>query len=373
MLNGSQFFEDTENDVNELKAKAASSKNKNNAKSNTTMDYASLRHHAVCSHFNKVIANHSKIQEFNTVFYAHFAGGKIPHCFFWDLVNDAMEEEPDDLDAWILNYPSKIDYQKVDKLKVNFGDRVIDLATKATSNIVNDLNPLWNPVPSSGKSISDMLRAMKLQRFRAKAHHQNAIQSMHKQDGHLTGTWGDAEKLAYVRAVVEGKLDKYDPATKHPKHWLAFLLCSHPIDHFTGRRLSLTSCVPPAIGQPDNVDILPSSDLQRLEHSSIHRGAVVSKAPKKRGVQQAYSEAKSTASASSSSFTHTVQLVSQNKEDEELVAHIKKHVTSIKDAISTLENLDTAEYVEELGDLRKKTGTSGYSSGSDDETADRAV
>ena len=67
----------TENDINDFKA--ASSKNKN-AKSNATMDYASLRH-AVCSHFNKVVANHSKIQEFNTVFHAHFAGGKIPDCF----------------------------------------------------------------------------------------------------------------------------------------------------------------------------------------------------------------------------------------------------------------------------------------------------
>ena len=56
---------------------------------------------------------------------------------------------------------------------------------------------------------------------------------------------------------------------------------------------------------------------------------------------------------SSSSFTHhTVQLVSQNKEDEEL-AHIKEHVSTIKDAISTLENLDMAGYAEDLGDLRR--------------------
>jgi hypothetical protein len=92
-----------------------------------------------------------------------------------------------------------------------------------------------------------MLRAIKLQRYRAKAH-QNAIQSMRKQDGYLTGHWGDTEKLAYVRSVVESKLEKYDPATKNPKHWLAFLLCSYPIDHFTGHRLSLTSCVPTSIG-----------------------------------------------------------------------------------------------------------------------------
>ena len=133
-----------------------------------------------------------------------------------------MEEEPPDLDAWILEKcPSKSDYQKMDKLKIHFGHSVIDCATKATANIVNSSNPLWNPVPPSGKSISDMLRAIKLQRYRAKAH-QNAIQSMRKQDGHLTGHWGDTEKLAYVRSVVESKLEKYDPATKHPKHWLAF-------------------------------------------------------------------------------------------------------------------------------------------------------
>ncbi len=237
----------TENDINDLKAKAAAPKKKN-SKSNATMDYASLRH-AVCSHFNKVVANHSKIQEFNTVFYAHFSSGKIPDCF-WDLVNDAMEEEPPDLDAWILEkYPSKSDYQKMDKLKIYFGHTVIDYATKATADIVNSLNPLWNPVSSSGKSISDMLRAIKLQRYRAKAH-QNAIQSMRKQNAYLTGQWGDTEKskLAYVRSVVESKLEKYDPATKNPKHWLAFLLCSYPIDHFTGHRLSLTSCVPTSIG-----------------------------------------------------------------------------------------------------------------------------
>ena len=91
--------------------------------------------------------------------------------------------------------------------------------------------------------------------------------------------------------------------------------------------------------------------MQSLERS-IGSGGAVSKAPKKRGVQS-YSEANSTASASSSSFTHTVQLVSQHKEEEEL-AHIKEHVASIKDAISTLENLDTAGYAEELRDLKKE-------------------
>ena len=134
----------TENCINDLRAKAASGKSKN-PKSNATMDFASLRY-AVVSHFNKVTANHHKIQEFNTVFYSYFAGGKIPDCF-WDHVQECMEDEPD---GWIVkNYPSKSDYQKVDKLKIHFGHFVIDRATKCTANIVNNLNPLWNPVPAS--------------------------------------------------------------------------------------------------------------------------------------------------------------------------------------------------------------------------------
>ena len=141
-----------------------------------------------------------------------------------------MEEGPEDLDAWVVkNCPSKSDYQRVDKLKVHFGHFVINRATKCTANIINNLNPLWNPVPPSGKSITDMLRAIKLQRFRATAQ-KNAIKSMCKKEGYLSEAWGDNnEKLAYVRATVEEKMEKYDPATKHPKHWLAFYYAVIPL------------------------------------------------------------------------------------------------------------------------------------------------
>ena len=37
-------------------------------------------------------------------------------------------------------------------------------------------------------------------------------------------------KLHSCCAIVEKKLDMHDPATNHPKYWLAFLLlCSYPI------------------------------------------------------------------------------------------------------------------------------------------------
>ena len=99
-----------------------------------SLNYASLRFAVVVSHFNKVVANHQKISAFNTVFYSHFTGGKTPNCF-WDHVQEAMEDCPEDLDAWILKYySSKSDYQRVDKLKVYFGDCVINSATKCTAN-----------------------------------------------------------------------------------------------------------------------------------------------------------------------------------------------------------------------------------------------
>ena len=83
------------------------------------------------SHFNKVVGNHQKISEFNTVFYSLFTSGKIPN-YFWDHVQEAMEDCPEDLDAWILKYysSSKSDYQRVDKLIVYSGDCVINHATK---------------------------------------------------------------------------------------------------------------------------------------------------------------------------------------------------------------------------------------------------
>jgi hypothetical protein len=103
-----------------------------------------------------------------------------------------MEEEPEDFDAWIVkNYPSKSDHQKVDKLKVHFGDLVIDRATKATANIVNNLNLLWNPVPPSGKSITDMLRAS----VSVLQHTRMLFRACAKKEGYLSGAWSDNEKL----------------------------------------------------------------------------------------------------------------------------------------------------------------------------------
>jgi len=358
----------TENDVNELKAKASSGKEKN-SKANATMDFASLRH-AISSHFVKVVANLPLRAEFNTVFFAHLEGNKLP-VEFDDYVRDLQEIEDEALDEFIQEkYSSKSSYQREDKVKTYFGHKIFEKATPALAEIVNHFNPLWNPVPPSGKSISDMLRAIKIQRFRAKAH-RNAIMNMRKQDGYvkglyfisysclvfqvkevMIGTWGDTEKLAYVRGVVKAKLETYDPATSHPKFWLAFLLCSYPIDHFTGRRLALPSCVPPPKRREDDPAVMPSSGLQALERNGGTSGHAPPVNKRKNDVESS----RTGTSSSTSSFTHTVQLISQSEADMEL-GHIKDQVATIKEAIKTLEDLDAIGLADEINDLRKELTT----------------
>jgi hypothetical protein len=61
-----------------------------------------------------------------------------------------------------------------------------------------------------------------------------------------------------------------------------------------------------------------------------------------------------TNSSANSSSTSTAQLVSNHMEVVEGLAHIKDHVKTIKEAISTLEDLDKVGYVEDLITLRKE-------------------
>ena len=66
-----------------------------------------------------------------------------------------------------------------------------------------------------------------------------------------------------------------------------------------------------------------------------------------------------TNSSANSSSTSTAQLVSNHMEVVEELAHIKDHVKTIKEAISTLEDLDKkVGYVEDLITLRKELAVS---------------
>ena len=47
-----------------------------------------------------------------------------------------------------------------------------------------------------------------------------------------------------MRSDMETRLLSWVPEFTYPNDWLAFLVCSFPIDHYTGRKLSLDGVVP---------------------------------------------------------------------------------------------------------------------------------
>ena len=59
-----------------------------------------------------------------------------------------------------------------------------------------------------------------------------------------SGVWDQAEKLDQVRSAMETRLLSWVPEFTYPNDWLAFLVCSYPIDHYSGRKLSLDGVVP---------------------------------------------------------------------------------------------------------------------------------
>ena len=59
------------------------------------------------------------------------------------------------------------------------------------------------------------------------------------------GNWDQVEKLNHqVRSDMETRLLSWVPEFTYPNDWLAFLVCSFPIDHYTVRKLSLDGVVP---------------------------------------------------------------------------------------------------------------------------------
>ena len=56
--------------------------------------------------------------------------------------------------------------------------------------------------------------------------------------------WDQAEKLEQVRSAMETRLLSWVPEFIYPNDWLAFLVCNYPIDHYSGRKLSLDGVVP---------------------------------------------------------------------------------------------------------------------------------
>ena len=107
------------------------------------------------------------------------------------------------------------------------------------------MNQLWEPLEiPSGKSITDMIRAIRFHCEKIKKY-SNLIAAYRRREEYKTNVWDTEEKrLKYVDTVAEN-LEINFASTTYSPGFLAFLVCSHPIDFYMRRRMSLPLCVPP--------------------------------------------------------------------------------------------------------------------------------
>jgi hypothetical protein len=108
------------------------------------------------------------------------------------------------------------------------------------------MNPLWEPleIPSGKSIITDMIRAIRFHIEKIKKY-SNLIAAYRRREEYKTNVWDTEEKrLKYVDTVAEN-LEINFTSTTYSSGFLAFLVCSHPIDFYMRRRMSLPLCVPP--------------------------------------------------------------------------------------------------------------------------------
>jgi hypothetical protein len=144
-------------------------------------------------------------------------------------------------------------------------------------------------------------------------------------------------------------LKEFDPETKHPVFWFAFLVCSLPVNNFSKRNLALISCDPPNFAKVDNPAILPYSALRNLENNGCGGGGNSGGGG---GGKKKSSNSGDNSTGDSSSFTHTVELVLQSKEDRDL-ALLAVRVSTIREAIYTLQQIDADLYRPQTDKLQR--------------------
>ena len=105
------------------------------------------------------------------------------------------------------------------------------------------------------------------------------------------------------------------------------------------------------MAKEDNPAILPSTALRNLENKSVG-GDSKGGDSKGGGTVKKKSSTSDNSNADSSSFTHTVELVSQGKEDHEL-AHLAVQVSTSLEAIYTVQQIDADRYRPQTEELQR--------------------
>jgi len=326
--------------------KTGNSTGNSSASRNATMVMSDLRH-AICVHFENLMQTFDLNEDYSHVFLAHFNGGKLPEEWHQYLL-ELREDVPDDLDAWIAKkYPDRSAFNTQTKEKIWFGDSIYNTATDTVKVITLQYNPLWKPEEKpSGKSMADFFRAVKVL-LAKKAYHAKALDACRKHKNTKSGEWGDIEKVKYVVDKVNNGMAVFDPETQHPNCWLAWLMCSYPIDFFVPeRKLSLTIAVPPEV--LDNSAAIPSKGIRHLERgkSALVRGTATAASTKTSSSSNSTTELPTT-------FLHKVSIITR-PEDERELHHQQVVIETLRGTIASLQAINPEQYKQQIEDLNNQ-------------------
>ena len=178
-----------------------------------------------------------------------FTGCKLPSQFH-EHVNSLRDMTPvSDKKTWAMwlkeNHSKCTGYNLQQSKNLYFGHWLLNRAKIITADIKNMMNPLWEPLQiPSGHSVTDMIRAIR-RHLQKVLKYTTLIAAYRRREEFKTNVWDTEEKrLEYVDAQWANMEMPFLSST-YPSGFLAFLVCSHPIDFVMQRRMSLPLLVPP--------------------------------------------------------------------------------------------------------------------------------
>ena len=182
-------------------------------------------------------------EDLSSILLNQFHGHQLPTQFH-DYVNGMRERTPVNAQVswaqWLKQHHTKCRHYNSQQCKnLYFGRWLLNAAKVVTTDIKNIMNSLWEPLEiPSGHSVMDMIRAILFHLEKIKKYG-NLINAYRRREEYKTNVWDTEEKrLKYVDAQAENLEIPFASSTYSPG-CLAFLVCSHPIDCFMRRRLSL--------------------------------------------------------------------------------------------------------------------------------------
>jgi hypothetical protein len=213
--------------------------------------------------FNNGIENFHLSDDYSNLILRNFTGQVFPEEFmsYLDQLQSTKPKKDSFNDCVAKHYNKKISYNQQQKQNLYFGHYLLTRATQLTSTIRNLYNPLWDlaHIPS-GKSVSDMVRAIRTHLYKIHRYKLLIEEFRKKEEVKIApdkGGWSEEQRLEWVRDQLDTQFLGFR-SHSYEDGFLAFLICSLPADHYSGRKISLPLLVP-APGAADEASFEPTS------------------------------------------------------------------------------------------------------------------